>query len=97
VGSRRKVVYEITYPNGMIYVGVDLTDTVTYFGSPSAKQRIAADLVNDADDFTVRKRILWSSESATDVEARAMERKLIVERRANDPAIGYNLTPAFKG
>jgi hypothetical protein len=28
-----KVVYKITYPNGKIYVGKDLTDTLNYFGS----------------------------------------------------------------
>ena len=42
--SRRKQVYKMTYPNGKIYVGMDLTGTVSYFGSPSAKERIAADL-----------------------------------------------------
>ena len=34
---RRKQVYKITYPNGKIYLGSDLTGTLTYFGSPSAK------------------------------------------------------------
>ncbi|MCX7007781.1 MAG: GIY-YIG nuclease family protein, partial [Kiritimatiellaeota bacterium] len=29
-----KVVYKITYPNGKIYIGKDLTDTIGYFGSP---------------------------------------------------------------
>ena len=33
---RRKQVYKITYPNGKIYVGMDLTGTMLYFGSPSA-------------------------------------------------------------
>jgi hypothetical protein len=42
---RCKQVYKITYPNGKIYVGMDLTGAITYFGSPSAKERIAADLV----------------------------------------------------
>lgn len=39
---RRKQVYKITYPVGKIYVGSDLTGTLTYFGSPSARARIAA-------------------------------------------------------
>lgn len=39
--SRRKQVFKITYPNGKIYVGMDLTGAITYFGSPSAKERIA--------------------------------------------------------
>ena len=28
-----KVVYKITYPNGKIYIGKDLTDSINYFGS----------------------------------------------------------------
>jgi hypothetical protein len=41
----------------------------------------------------VRKQILWESETATDTEVLAMEKKLIRETGANNPAIGYNLTP----
>jgi hypothetical protein len=96
--SRHKQVYKITYPNGKIYVGMDLTGSVLYFGSPSAAEQIAAD--HDADrlgfTFTLRKDILWESETATDSEVRAKERELIVALGANDPAVGYNLTPRFK-
>ncbi len=36
--TRRKLVYKVTYPNGKIYVGVELISTsVSYFGSPSQK------------------------------------------------------------
>jgi hypothetical protein len=91
--SRRKQVYKITYPNGKIYIGMDLTGSVTYFGSPSAKARIAADLGAHINDYTARKTILWESGMATDREVRAMEAKLIREHRANDPAVGYNLWP----
>ena len=31
-----KVVYKITYPNGKIHVGMDLTDSITYFDSADA-------------------------------------------------------------
>jgi hypothetical protein len=41
---RRKQVYKITYPNGKIYVGMDLTGSLLYLGSPSASQQIAEDL-----------------------------------------------------
>lgn len=95
--SRRKQVYKITYPNGMIYVGMDLTGSITYFGSPSAKERIAADLAEHRLDLTARKQILWESDTATDAEVRAMEIKLILEYQANDPAVGYNLTPRWSG
>jgi hypothetical protein len=30
-----KVIYKITYPNGKIYVGQDVTDSINYFGSAS--------------------------------------------------------------
>ena len=93
---RRKQVYKITYPNGKIYVGMDLTGSVTYFGSPSAKAQIAADLGENLNDYTARKTILWESDTATDKETRDMERKFIVETGANNPAIGYNLTPRFR-
>src|SRR5690349_5340878 len=94
--SRRKQVYKITYPNGKIYVGMDLTGSISYFGSPSAKERIAADLAEHRLDLTARKQILWESDTATDAEVRAMEVKLIREHNANDPAVGYNLTPRFQ-
>ena len=78
--ARRKQVYKITYPNGKIYVGMDLTGAISYFGSPSAKERIAADLAEHRLDLTVRKQILWESETATDAEVRAMERQLSARR-----------------
>ena len=91
MNPRRKQVYKITYPNGKIYVGMDLTGSVTYFGSPTAKARIAADLGEQVNDYSARKTILWESDDATDAEVRAMEAKLIREHRSNDPAIGYNV------
>jgi hypothetical protein len=87
--SRRRQVYKITYPNEMIYVGSDDTgSTFTYFGSPSATGRIAADLAPWRDDLVVRKVILWESDTASKAEMLAKERELIVELRANDPAVG---------
>ena len=95
---RRKQVYKITYPNGKIYVGMDLTGTLLYMGSPSAHEQIAADLGLDRHrlEVTLRKEILWESETATDAEVRAMEVRLITEHRSNDPAIGYNRSPRFR-
>jgi hypothetical protein len=96
MAGRNKQVYKITYPNGKIYVGMDLTGSISYFGSPSAKERISADLAAHRLDLTARKQILWESDTATDAEVRAMEVKLIREHRSNDPAVGYNLTPRFQ-
>jgi len=90
---RRKQLYKVTYPNGKIYVGMDLTGTLLYVGSPGAKETIAADLDEHRLDLTLRKEVLWESETATDAEVRAMELKLIRETGANDPPIGYNRWP----
>lgn len=91
-----KVVYKITYPNGKIYVGQDRTDSISYFGSPD-KAAIAADFSREQRrDFTVRREILWESETATDAEVSAKEVELIRSLRANDPEIGYNRWPRLR-
>jgi hypothetical protein len=88
-----KVVYKITYPNGKVYVGMDLTGTLTYFGSVNSRM-IEQDFTREQRrDFTVRKEILWESESATEAEVRAIEVAYIRELRSNDPAVGYNRWP----
>jgi len=85
-----KVVYKITYPNNKIYVGQDVTGTISYFGSPNSKL-IAADFTDEQSrDFTVRKQILWQSEVATDAEVDAKEIEFILTLKSNDPAVGYN-------
>ena len=97
MAQRRKQVYKITYPNGKIYVGMDLTGAINYFGSPSAKARIAADLAEHRLDLTARKEILWESETATDAEVRAMERHFIRETGASqtfDNSSGGRVSPA---
>jgi hypothetical protein len=89
-----KIVYKITWPNGKIYIGSDLTDSITYFGSP-AKERIEADFPSRdvRRDMTVRRQILWESANAPDSEVRAKERELIISYRANHPSVGYNQNP----
>ncbi len=95
VTGRMKVVYKITYPNGKIYVGKDLTDSVNYFGSAS-DALIAADFTREQRrDFTIRKEILWESDTASDEEVAAKELQFIRLLRANDPAVGYNRWPRF--
>jgi len=90
-----KVIYKITYPNGKIYVGQDVTDSINYFGSANSKLLAADFTAEQRRDFTARKQILWESETATDAEVNQMERKLIIELHANDPAVGYNRWPKF--
>lgn len=91
-----KVVYKITYPNGKIYIGKDLTDSINYFGS-ARDALIARDFTRDQRrDFTIRKEILWESQDASDKEVSLHEVELIRGHRANDPEVGYNQWPAFK-
>ena len=92
----RKVIYKITYPNGKIYIGQDRTDTANYFGSADSKLIEKDFMPEQLRDFTIRKEILWQSESATQSEITQEEAKLIRQYRSNDPNIGYNRWPKFK-
>ncbi|HYG35412.1 MAG TPA: GIY-YIG nuclease family protein [Clostridia bacterium] len=92
-----KVIYRITYPNGKIYVGMDLTDTITYFGSPSP-DLVAADFTREERrSFTIKKEILWESDTASDAEVRRKEMEFILLNGSNDPSKGYNQNPRFLG
>ena len=93
---RLRVIYKITYPNGKIYIGKDLTDSINYFGSAESAL-IAQDFTREQRrDFMIRREILWESESASDAEISRKEVEFIRAQRPNDPAIGYNRWPAFK-
>ncbi len=90
-----KVIYKITYPNGKIYVGQDATDSINYYGSASS-ELIARDFTREQRrDFTIRKEILWESETATPSELTVKEIEFIRALRSNDPAMGYNQWPKF--
>lgn len=90
-----KVICKITYPNGKIYVGKDVTDSINYFGSANSNL-IAADFTREQRrDFTIRKEILWESQTASDSEVSLKEAEYIQTMKSNDPAIGYNRWPRF--
>jgi len=92
-----KIVYKITYPNNKIYVGKDLTDSINYFGSAS-DALIAKDFTREQRrDFTIRREILWGSETASDSEVNRKEVEYIILLQANNPAIGYNQWPKYSG
>ena len=83
-----KLVYKITYPNRKIYVGQDITGSAGCFGSPNSKL-IAADFTREQlCDFTIRKEILWESETATNAEVTQKEMEFIVRLRSNDSRVG---------
>jgi hypothetical protein len=93
---RIQVVYKITYPNGKIYVGQDVTDSINYFGSAS-DDLIARDFTREQRrDFTIRREILWESDTASRAEVTAKEVEFIVALRSNNPSVGYNQWPKFK-
>jgi hypothetical protein len=93
---RKKVIYKITYPNGKIYVGMDLTGSLNYFGSASSDLIERDFSVAEQCDFTVRKQVLWESMTASDAEVRRKEIEFIEALRSNDPTIGYNQWPKPK-
>ncbi len=88
-----KIVYKITYPNGKIYIGKDLTDTFRYFGSPNSKLLESDFSDEQKKDFTIRREILWQSNDATDSEVNKKEVELILKYQSNNPKIGYNRSP----
>ena len=91
-----KVIYKITYPNGKIYIGKDLVDTLNYFGSANSKL-IEKDFTREQRrDLTIRKEILFEAEDLTDKEINKMEVEFINKYQSNNPAIGYNQWPKFK-
>ena len=90
-----KIIYKITYPNGKIYVGSDLTDSINYFGSANS-DLISKDFTREQRrDFTIRKEIIWESENAIKSEVIKKEMEFIRSSKSNDPKIGYNQFPKF--
>lgn len=85
------VVYKITFPNGKIYIGMDIGGaghSLRYYGSWNnslVEDDFSADQLRD---FTLRKEILF--ESTDKAEVRAMERLLIKQHQSTDTSIGYN-------
>jgi hypothetical protein len=94
-----KQVYKITYPTGKIYIGKQAYESHRYMGSPN-RNIVNADFEQlteeQRNDYTVRKQILWESETATESELSKIEVEMIRKYRANDPEIGYNRWPKLK-
>ncbi len=91
-----KIIYRITYPNGKIYIGQDITNSINYFGSASSKL-IALDFTEkERESFTITRDILWKSENATKSEVNKTEIEFILKYQSNNSQIGYNRTPPYK-
>ncbi|SIO43312.1 hypothetical protein SAMN05444287_2976 [Octadecabacter temperatus] len=91
----RKVVYKITYPNGKVYIGQDVTDSPNYFGSAKPDAFYKDFSQAELDDFMVRKQVIWSSTTATKQQLNEKEIELILSCQSNNPLKGYNLRPKF--
>lgn len=91
-----KIIYKIIYPNGKIYIGKDLTNTINYFGSANSKLIEKDFTTEQRRSFTITKEVLWESETATDREVNQKEVEFIAVYKSNNPSIGYNQWPKFK-
>jgi hypothetical protein len=90
-----KQIYKITYPNNKIYVGKDLTGTLTYFGSVDSKY-VEKDFTEEQKkNFTITKEILWESDEE-DAVVNKKEVEFITKLKSNNPKIGYNQWPKYK-
>jgi len=94
--EKMKVIYKITYPNGKIYIGSDLTNNINYFGSANNKI-ISEDFTKkQRKNFTIKRQILWESKTATKSKVIKKEMELIIYHKSNNPEIGYNRSPKFR-
>jgi hypothetical protein len=91
--EKMKQIYKIVYPNNKIYIGKDLTGTLTYFGSVDSKYVENDFTIEERKIFRIIKEILWESESADDSEVNKKEVEFIRQFNSNDPKIGYNKWP----
>ncbi len=93
-----KQIYKITYPTGKIYIGKDSVGSYKYFGTPDM-DTVNADFEALSDeirkDYTIRKEILWESETCTESELSLKEVEFIRKFQSNNPEIGYNRWPKF--
>jgi hypothetical protein len=75
---------------------VALRSTTSSERSAVVGKATAWDTREQRRDFTIRREILWESETATPAEVSVKEVEFIRALRANDPAIGYNEWPKWK-
>ncbi len=92
--DNKKVVYKITYPNGKIYIGKDLTNDINYFGSANGTLISKDFSEEERKDFIIKKEILFESDNTDEINKREVE--LIRAYQSNNPSIGYNNWPKFK-
>lgn len=78
----------IRHPNRKVYIGLDRTDTVTYFGGVHS-HLVAADFTpEEIRGCSIRKQVLWESPEASRGEVVRVEADSIRRLRSNDPEVG---------
>lgn len=87
-------IYQITYSNGKIYIGSDITDSINYFGSVSAKALYHD--YNYLDEISFSKKIIYYNKNITRKKLLKLEMEIIKLLESNNPEKGYNLNPKFK-
>ncbi|CAM5224332.1 hypothetical protein [Alishewanella longhuensis] len=94
-----KQIYKITYlATNKIYIGKVAYESFRYFGSPDIEvvnEDFSKLPIEQQKDYTVRKQILWESDSCTDAELAEKEIEFIRLYQSNNPEIGYNRWPKF--
>ena len=95
--QQRKVVYKITYPNGKIYIGQDITDDINYFGSPDKKLLEIDYTPTNRVKFTVTKEVLWDiiEEKGYSEIVNQKETEFILKLQSNNPKIEYKKNPKY--
>ena len=91
-----KIIYKITYPNGKIYVGKDLTGSINYFWRADSRL-IRKDFIREQrHDFSIRKEIIRESDDASDEKVNMKEVEFVRLFNSNDPEVGYKRWPGKK-
>jgi hypothetical protein len=89
-GTRQVSTASRDAPEGMLRCRGD-------FGSASSALIVRDFSREQRRSFTVTREILWESEEATPAEVNEKEREFIKALQANNPGIGYNRSPKFRG
>ena len=90
-----KQIYKLTYPTGKIYVGKDSYGSFRYFGNPDIETVNAdfATLPKEVQmDYSVRKEILWESETASESELSQKEIEFIREYRSSSICLAEKMS-----
>lgn len=74
----------------------DVTDNINYFDSPDIKLIANHITREERQDFSVRREILWESQSASQKEVNEKEKEFILKFNSNDPKKGTTDLPCIK-